>query len=117
MCWQKKSRLVKAQRNAVLLALKGNGARMAERILAALFNPGLSIRLTRVAPSNGLDGDNLQGAMKGCRDSVAAWLLVDDRHPSITWHYAQRRGPWGVEIEIEDVEQHPTRNPDLGYLR
>lgn len=60
-----------------------------------------TVRLTRVAPSNGLDDDNLAGALKAVRDQVAEWLGVDDKdHASVRYVYAQRRGPWTVEIEF-----------------
>lgn len=62
-----------------------------------------TVTLVRVAPSNGLDGDNLQGALKACRDGVADWLGVDDRDPAVTWQYRQRRskaGEWVVEVHI-----------------
>jgi hypothetical protein len=61
------------------------------------------VRLTRVAPSSGLDGDNLQGALKAVRDGVADALGVDDRDSRVRWEYAQRRGApkrYAVEIEI-----------------
>jgi len=58
-----------------------------------------TVILTRVAPSAGVDDDNLVGALKGVRDQVAAWLGVDDRHRNqVRYRYAQRRGEWGVEI-------------------
>jgi hypothetical protein len=58
-----------------------------------------SVLLTRVAPSNGLDDDNLTGALKGVRDEVAKWLGVDDRRSmTVRYRYAQMRGPWGVRI-------------------
>jgi hypothetical protein len=60
------------------------------------------IILTRVAPSEGLDDDNLVGALKGTRDAVADWLGVDDKHKHIVrYRYEQRRGPWAVEIAVE----------------
>lgn len=60
-----------------------------------------SVILTRVAPSNGLDDDNLAGSLKSVRDEVAKWLRVDDRdRMTVRYRYAQRRGPWGVEIEF-----------------
>lgn len=60
-----------------------------------------TVRLTRVAPSNGLDDDNLSGALKSVRDAVAEWIGVDDKHTQLVRYvYAQRRGPWAVEIEI-----------------
>lgn len=59
-----------------------------------------SVRLTRVAPSAGVDDDNLVGALKGVRDQIAQWLRVDDKHSNrVRYVYAQKRGPWGVEIE------------------
>lgn len=71
-------------------------------VLGANVRPPLpcTVVLTRVAPSNGLDTDNLAGALKGCRDAVAHWLGVDDRDPRIVWAYDQRRGPWAVEVVI-----------------
>lgn len=59
-----------------------------------------TVLLVRVAPSDGLDSDNLQGSLKACRDGVADWLGVDDRDPRVAWRYDQRRGPWAVEVEI-----------------
>lgn len=60
----------------------------------------VTVLLTRLAPGMGLDGDNLQGAMKAIRDQVAVWLRRDDNDPSINWQYAQRRDPWGVEVLV-----------------
>lgn len=60
-----------------------------------------TVRLTRVAPSNGLDDDNLAGALKAVRDQVADWLGVDDKdRATVRYVYAQRRGPWAVEVEF-----------------
>jgi hypothetical protein len=58
-----------------------------------------TVTLTRTAPSNGLDDDNLASALKSVRDEVAKWLGVDDRHRDIVrYEYEQRRGPWSVGI-------------------
>lgn len=60
-----------------------------------------SVILTRVAPSNGLDDDNLAGSLKGVRDAVAQWVGVDDRdRQTVRYLYRQRRGEWGVTIEF-----------------
>lgn len=60
-----------------------------------------SVLLTRMAPSNGLDDDNLVGALKGVRDAVAKFLGVDDKdRMQVRYRYAQRRGPWAVLIEF-----------------
>ena len=62
------------------------------------------ILLIRIAPSEGLDDDNLQGSLKAVRDAVAEWLGVDDklRHV-VAYEYLQERGPeWGVRIEWKE---------------
>lgn len=63
----------------------------------------LSIHMTRIAPSAGLDSDNLPSSMKHCRDGVADALGIDDRDKRVTWTYAQERGGKGeyaVRIEV-----------------
>lgn len=61
--------------------------------------PPLRVTLTRVAPSSGVDDDNLASALKSVRDQIADWLGVDDKHRDIVrYEYDQRRGPWAVEI-------------------
>lgn len=62
----------------------------------------VTVVLTRVAPRE-LDGDNLQAALKACRDGVADWLGVDDRDPRVTWSYGQRTGKpktYTVAVEV-----------------
>ena len=60
-----------------------------------------SVLLTRVAPSNGLDDDNLASSLKGVRDAIAEWLGVDDRDSTrVRYRCAQCRGPWAVRIEF-----------------
>ena len=71
--------------------------------LARVTKPAIpcSCLLTRVAPSNGLDDDNLAGALKNVRDAVAKWLGVDDRdRMTVRYRYSQVRGPWAVRIEF-----------------
>jgi hypothetical protein len=92
MHWAARARKVKYEREAVQWALNGNS------------RPWLpcSVTLIRCAPSNGLDGDNLQGALKACRDGVAQWLGVDDADARVTWNYAQRREKgYSVVVRIE----------------
>lgn len=89
--WQVRSSRVKKERRTVAWSLAGKP------------RPKIpcSVRLTRVAPSAGVDDDNLPGALKGVRDQIAEWLGVDDRYRmQVRYVYAQRRGPWGVEIEF-----------------
>ena len=65
------------------------------------FTP-CDVLLTRIAPSNGLDDDNLASALKSVRDAFAEWIGVDDKHRDIVrYSYAQERGPWAVRIEAE----------------
>jgi hypothetical protein len=71
--------------------------------LATRTRPSLPcvIRITRLAPGNGLDDDNLQGACKAVRDAVAKWIGVDDREVgAVRYEYAQARAPWAVRIEV-----------------
>ena len=64
------------------------------------------VTLTRLAPSSGLDDDNLVGAMKAIRDSVADWLGVDDKDSAtVRYEYAQQRGPWAVGIGFSGWSQ------------
>lgn len=83
-------RRVKKEREALAWLLNGKKA------------PALPVvvTMTRLAPSSGLDDDNLASAMKPVRDEIAKWLGVDDRDPRVRWVPAQRRAPWGVEVEI-----------------
>lgn len=88
-----RSRRVKAERQAVAWVLLGKP------------KPGVpcTVLLTRVAPSAGMDDDGVVGALKAVRDAIADWLGVDDRHTDqVHYAYAQRRGPWGVEIEFKE---------------
>jgi hypothetical protein len=89
--WRARARRVKSERDTTAWML-----RPAEK-------PALPcvVTLTRIAPSGGLDDDNLPGALKGVRDQIAAWIGVDDRERQIVrYRYAQRRGKWGVGVEF-----------------
>lgn len=85
--WRARYRRVKAEKEAVGWLLPGTRPQL----------PCI-VTLARIAPSNGLDGDNLQGSLKACRDAVADWLDLDDADPRVTWRYEQRRGKWAVEV-------------------
>jgi hypothetical protein len=59
------------------------------------------VTFTRSGPRP-MDSDNLAGAFKGLRDSVARWLGVDDGDESkVAWAYRQEKGPAGVRVRIE----------------
>ncbi len=62
------------------------------------------VTLTRVGPRP-CDSDNLAGAMKAVRDSVAAFLGVDDGADWVEWRYRQERGEWGVRVEIAPADK------------
>lgn len=59
----------------------------------------LTVKLTRVGPRE-MDGDNLQSALKACRDGIADAIGIDDGSKRITWQYEQRKGSYNVEVEI-----------------
>lgn len=89
--WRARARRVKDERESAAWALIGKDKP----------STPCSVRLTRYAPSNGLDDDNLAGALKAIRDAVADWIGVDDKHAErVRYVYAQERGPWGVGIEF-----------------
>lgn len=94
-----RARRVKGERQAVAWAFA----------CARIRPPALPVRVTlsRCAPSNGLDDDNLSGSLKGVRDEVAKWLGVDDADPRVKFAYDQRRAPWAVEINIAVLEVTP----------
>lgn len=89
--WAARAKRVRSEREA------------AAYILGPREKPALpcSVILTRMAPSIGLDDDNLVGSLKGVRDQVADWLGVNDRdRMRVRYVYRQIRAPWGVGIEF-----------------
>lgn len=90
--FHKKGSRIKKEREATAWMLKGK------------TRPQLpvNVHLVRTAPSDGLDGDNLQSALKGVRDQIAEWLRVDDGDTArITFTYDQRRDkPKRYSIEV-----------------
>jgi hypothetical protein len=83
---------------------------LAPRVFGLTLAGGVVVTLTRLAPSRGLDDDNLAASLKAVRDGVADALgLAEDRDPRVTWRYAQANGRavlglpsgYGVRIEIE----------------
>lgn len=83
-----KAARVKRQREAVTAALWGKVGRFEGRLIMQREGHIL-VCLTRLGARR-LDDDNAAGALKGVRDSVAAWLGVDDgpRGP-VRWHVEQ----------------------------
>ncbi len=86
-----RARRVKREREATAWMLKSQASPMLP----------CKVTITRVAPSRGLDSDNLQGALKAIRDEIACWLGVDDgKSDTVRYDYAQARGEWGVVVEF-----------------
>jgi hypothetical protein len=113
--WEKSGRR-KKQRQGTVAAL--NQRTVSDHALACraalVFGNGLTIALTRIAPSAGLDDDAIAGSMKSVRDGVTDWLgLTNDRDPRLAWRYAQIRGEWGVRIQIDVRGQ--ARCPTCGH--
>lgn len=79
------------------------------RPLKGAFEPtqDLEVTFTRIAPSNGLDDDNLRSAFKAIRDEVARLLERDDREgQGVDWRYEQERGApkhYAVRVEVRAV--------------
>ena len=93
--WWEHSKRAKHQRGTVLVVL---GASVGRR---AIPSGPLDVTLARIAPSAGLDDDNLRPALKAVRDGVADFLgLSSDRDPRVAWHYLQERGAWAVRITL-----------------
>jgi hypothetical protein len=62
------------------------------------------VTMTRYAPSSGLDGDNLQGALKAVRDGIADAFGLDDRDMLLEWRYDQQRSKKGFYAVLVKVE-------------
>jgi len=96
--WRARARRVKAEREQVYFVL-------ATRDPEVPAFP-MTVTITRVAPSSGLDDDNLAGSCKAVRDQIAQWIGVDDKRSDVVkYAYAQRRGPWAVEIQFQPMER------------
>lgn len=76
-----KAKRIALQRNATRLALFAAVNRLRTHVD---LNRPIAVRLVLQAPRM-LDDDNLAGALKACRDSVADWLGVNDNDPRVSW--------------------------------
>lgn len=102
MHWRTRNRQKKAEQEAIGWAVAGKAPPPVDSRLV--------VTITRVAPGNGLDDDNLVTSCKAVRDSLAKWLGVDDKHADrVTYRCLNARGPWAVRISIEPGE--PTTRP------
>ena len=92
--WAVKAKRVKAQRLATGLMLRAGRVahRLEEEHGKVQLHERIVVTLTRVSP-RALDDDNLRGALKACRDEVAAYFGVDDGNTSrIRFEYSQAKG-------------------------
>ena len=106
--WWEKSKRTKHQRATTIIVLN---AKMGRR---AIPEGPLDVTLERIAPSDGLDDDNLRPALKAVRDGVADFLgLKSDRDPRVAWHYHQSRGAYAVRITIAARASEPADGPEL----
>lgn len=83
----------------------------------SLVSPVL-IKMTRVAPSKGLDDDNLYSALKGVRDEVTEVLgLSTDRDPLLRFEVSQRQSTkhqgYSVEVIIHPYRELSTNSGDV----
>jgi hypothetical protein len=102
--WSKRHKRFKEQQGAVAAALYDYRFIAAQLHRSIARGCGVSVTLTRLGGRT-LDDDNLRGAFKAVRDSVAYWLLVDDADPRLTFHYSQESGTLiGVRATIEAAE-------------
>jgi hypothetical protein len=61
----------------------------------------LKITFTRLGGKR-MNCDNLAGAFKAVRDSLAKWLGRDDGDSLLMWRYKQASGPRGITVEIRE---------------
>jgi len=96
--WRAKAKRVAAERRATAKALLP--------FWIWITAKSQCILLTRHAKK--CDDDNLQGALKGVRDEVAAWLGIDDGDARVQYCYAQttcKRGEEHVSITFGHVTE------------
>lgn len=109
--WAKKAKVVKQQRDVVTLALWLRAPEFVQVTRNGVWVPAGSrvvVMLVRCAPRK-LDSDNLQGAFKHVRDSVAVFLGVDDgREDLVRFEYAQEKAKQPlvrISFRVETDEQ------------
>lgn len=97
--WSKRKKRAGQQRGVTRLVIASRRALRGD----ILDTHPLLVTFTRLAPSKGLDDDNLRGALKAVRDGMADALGIDDADPRVTWEYGQeRRKTYAVRIRIEE---------------
>jgi hypothetical protein len=103
--WRAKHERRKAVKEAVTYSLLGV-ADWNEVGKPSASNPWL-VRLVRLTPYEPrMDDDGVVSSLKSCRDAIAKFVGVDDKHRHIIrYEYDQSRGDInGVRVEIRAVE-------------
>lgn len=96
--WRSLVSIAKKQKEAVFYCFRAAGPNRRTPLEDIPPTP-LLVTITRVGPTT-LDDDNLAAACKYVRDQIAAEVGVDDGSPLYTWRYEQRKGKYGVDVEI-----------------
>lgn len=113
MTWRALARVKRDQRIATIYALIESPTIPRRHVYA--LKPPFVVTITRIGPRK-LDGDNLQGACKYVRDTIADVLGLDDGSPLYTWLYEQRQGDYGVDVEIAGVRSATIPSSNGGRL-
>ncbi len=97
--WATRYRRVKAQKQAVLLALATVSATDRNALRTA---PRVRVKLARIGGRK-LDRDNLFGAFKAVLDAVCGWLQIDDGSDRIdlAWPVQEVGKGYAIRIELE----------------
>lgn len=111
LMWAKRN---KEQKQRTIMELLSNPAAQLSDVRHALaLGLNIEVVISRGAASVGLDGDNLQKAMKHVRDGIAQVLGVDDADQRLTWKYESfktkrtDRTPYKVQIQFNREEAWP----------
>ena len=99
--WALKAKRVASHRDAVSMAWLLAGK--------PTIDPPCVVTITRVAPRQIRDSDNLVISAKALRDQLAEDVLrCDDGDPRVRWEYGQRRGKTGeyaVEVTFAETRR------------
>lgn len=95
MKWKASQRMatmmIMGKNHAALVPFADHGIHAGQKITVDLVRLG----------GSGIDSDNLQGAMKYIRDTIAEMLGTNDNNPLIEWTYGQQQnGKVGVKVKI-----------------
>lgn len=100
--WTAKAARVKREHEAMAVALAGPLPHDLAELRRAADEMGLTVRITRIAPKH-LDDDNATASAKAVRDSIAAWLGIDDGDARVRYEVRQRcegARTYGVQVEF-----------------